>query len=114
MPSLDEDVPADFPQEFLGAVTGAQPKVLVERTSDGRYVDSASVQRRDRWLICADLREQLIDYVRKNMPPNTSAALYAVKVAVAMERKRAGWGLSLAEAAWVTNQLREHFRTNER
>jgi hypothetical protein len=105
----DDEVPADFPQEFLGAVTGAQPKVLVERTSDGRYVDTASVQRRDRWLICVDLREQLIDYVHKNRPPSSSAAQYTLKVADAVERKRGDWGLSPAEAAWVTNQLRQHF-----
>lgn len=104
-----EEVPADFPQEFLGAVAGAQAKLLLKRTADGEYIDSASGQRRDRWLICVDLREQLVDYVHKHLPPDTAVRDYAESVARAVDRKRTQWGLSLAESAWVANQLRARF-----
>lgn len=102
-------VPDDFPQEFLGSVSGAQPKLLLERADDGSYVDSTVARRRDRWLICVDLREQLIDYVYKHLPASTSASACVESVIHAVERKRAGWGLSIAEADWLGKQLRAHF-----
>jgi hypothetical protein len=105
-----EQVPLDFPQEFLGSVSGAQPKLLVEKDLDGSYVDTAIVRRRERWLICVDLREQLIDYVHKHRPSETALAQYVVQVIEALERKRAGWGISELEAAWISAQLRARFR----
>lgn len=105
----EDAVPADFPQEFLATVSGAQPKLLLERSVDGNYVDCSQVQRRERWLMCADLREQLVDYVHKHRPSETALEVYAVKVTDALERKRAGWGISAAEAAWIAKQLKAHF-----
>jgi hypothetical protein len=105
----DADVPPDFPQEVLGAVPGAQPKLLVHRTADGRYVDTAASLRAERWAICQDLCEQLVDYVNKHLPPGESAAAYASTLGVAIERKRKSWGMSEAEIAWVRRELVRRF-----
>ena len=108
--NTNDAVPDDFPQEFLGSVAGAQPKLLLERDVDGRYVESGSVRRRERWLICVDLREQLIAYVFKHRPSETALSQYVVQVISALERKRTGWGISELEAAWIGRQLETHFK----
>jgi hypothetical protein len=36
-------VPRDFPQEFLGTVSGAQPKLLVLKNERGEYVSVADI-----------------------------------------------------------------------
>jgi len=101
-----DDVPADFPQEFLGAVTGAQPKLLVGKNDRGEYLSESAAQRAERWAICADLCEQLGEYVNKKWNGEGPRDAFAEKVAHALDLKRATWGLSLAEAGWVKARLR--------
>ena len=101
-----EDVPPDFPQEFLGAVSGAHPKLIVRKNDCGEFVSEAESQRADRWAICADLCEQLVHYVNKHTKEGEPREAFVAKVARAVDSKRAGWELSLAEAEWVKARLR--------
>ncbi|TFZ08951.1 hypothetical protein [Ramlibacter humi] len=108
---MDQDVPADFPQEFLSAVSGAQPKLAVYRTSDGRYIDESVGLRAERWGWCVDLLEQLVDYVHAHVVPMTPAA-YTEKVCASVMRARFRQtrGISLAEADWLCMKLRERLQ----
>jgi hypothetical protein len=106
---MTSEVPEDFPHEFLGSVGGAQAKLLVHRTADGHYVDTAASLRAERWAICQDLCEQLVDYVNKHLPSGQTPGAYASTVGVAIERKRASWGMSEAEIAWVRRELVKRF-----
>lgn len=103
------DIPEDFPNELSGAVAGAQPKLLVSK-DDGRLVDDAETVRAERYAICVDLREQLVEYVNKKLRESSQRADALVpKVIASVQRKRFGWGLSPAEATWVCGQLAKHF-----
>lgn len=108
------DVPEDFPKEIAGAVAGVQPKLLVH-SEDGRFVDDAAAVRAERYVICVDLREQLVDYVNKKLgeSPQRADALVP-KVIASVRSKRFGWGISPAEATWVCEQLAKHFKVADR
>lgn len=101
-----DDVPADFPQEFLGTVSGAQPKLLVQKNERGEYVSEAESRRAERWAICQDLCEQLVDYVDQHWDGDGSRLQYVEQVILAVASKRSRWGISEAEAEWIGEHLR--------
>jgi hypothetical protein len=103
---MHPEVPRDFPHEFSGSVAGAQPKLLVSQQPDGTYVDTPESLRWERWAICADLCEQLIEYVNKHWTGEGPRDAFADRVALAMDSKKAAWGISVAEADWVKARLR--------
>lgn len=103
------DIPEDFPNELSGAVAGVQPKLLVSK-ENGKFADNAETVRAERYAICIDLREQLVEYVNKKLRESSQRADALVpKVIASVQRKRFGWGLSPAEATWVCGQLAKHF-----
>lgn len=103
------DIPEDFTNELSGAVAGAQPKLLVSK-DDGRLVDDAETVRAERYAICVDLREQLVEYVNKKVRESAQRADALVpKVIASVQRRRFGWGFSPAEASWVCGQVATHF-----
>lgn len=103
------DIPEDFPNELSGAVAGVQPKLIVSK-EDGRFVDDAETRRAERYAICADLREQLVEYVNKKVRESSQRADALVpKVIASVQSKRFGWGLSPAEATWICGQLAKQF-----
>ena len=66
--------------------------------------------RAERYAICGDLREQLVEYVNKKLRESSQRADALVpKVIASVQSKRFGWGLSPAEATWVCGQLVKHF-----
>lgn len=97
-------IPADFPKSTgLGAVSGAQPKLLV-RQEAGRYVTGPSEsEHRARYEVCEDLACQLAQYtLRKGAShPEWSRDELQAKVEAGLRAKAVGWGLSLAETDWV-------------
>lgn len=111
-----QDVPNNFPQEFLSAVSGAQPKLAVERLSDGTYVESSVARRAERWEWCVDLLEQLVDHVYARVPPPSSYQAYLERVArsVVHTSFRSTRGISIAEAEWICKELRGRIETHER
>jgi hypothetical protein len=101
-----DDVPGDFPQEFLEAVSGAQPKLLVRKSQRGEYISEAQSLRAERWAICVDICEQLVDYVNKHWTGEGHRHDYVEKVVRALNAKRMQWGISHAETAWIAVRLR--------
>lgn len=101
-----DDVPADFPQEFLEAVSGVQPKLLVRKSEFGKYVSEAESLRAERWAICADICEQLVDYMNKHWTGEGHRQDYVEKVVQALNARRMQWGISHAEVAWIAVRLR--------
>lgn len=103
-----EGIPADFPRDAgLGAVPGAQPKLLV-RQEAGRYVTGPSEsEHRARYEMCEDLACQLAQYtLRKGAShPEWSRDELQAKVAAGLRAKAVGWGLSLAETDWVLTRV---------
>lgn len=100
-----DDVPTDFPREFVGAVPGAQPKLLVQKNENGEYVSEAKSLRAERWAICADLCEQLVHYVNKHWNGQPPRAAYVEQVVQALDAKKSQWGVSRAEVDWVAARL---------
>ena len=104
-------VPADFPNPGAEAVVaGAQPKVVV-RNQGGVYKDDAEVRRAERYDICEDLYDQVIAYAehKRTEKPNLPLEKLVSQVLVSIEQKRFGWGLSPAEALWLSSKVRAHF-----
>lgn len=101
-------IPADFPKSTrLGAVSGAQPKLLV-RHEAGRYVTGPDEsEHRTRYEICEDLARQLAEYtLRKGSShPEWSRDELQAKVAAGMRAKAFGWGLSAGETDWVLRRV---------
>jgi hypothetical protein len=96
----DRHVPDDFPREAkLGAVAGAQPKLLV-RKIDGLY--QSGLTEDELWVrydACEDLANQLSAYVSRKiatggLPPD-----------VAMSRAEKGMRLKIAAGKWHFSQL---------
>lgn len=103
------DIPEDFPKELTGAVAGVQPKLLVSK-EDGKFVVDAGNVRAERFAICVDLREQLVEYVNKKLRESSQPAdVLLPKVIASVQSKRFGWGISPAEATWVCGELVKHF-----
>jgi hypothetical protein len=103
---MNADVPTDFPCEFLGAVHGAHPKLLVRKNERGEYVTESESHRAQRWAICADLCEQLVDYVNKQWAGEGPRQAFVEKVVRALDARKSRWGISRAESDWITARLR--------
>lgn len=57
-----ENVPADFPRPIhLGAVSGAQPKLLMTKYQGRYYAPGCTPpELQERWNVCEDLAQQLV------------------------------------------------------
>lgn len=98
-------VPADFPRTAtVGAVPGAQPKLLVRKEA-GRFtpvmLSESDIQARHE--LCEDLVQQLLRYSARKQSerPGWTPAQVHARVAASVRQKAFGWGLSPAEAEWV-------------
>jgi hypothetical protein len=102
-------VPQDFPREVpMGAVPGAQPKLLV-RQEAGQFVatEPSDEEVQGRHELCEDLVQQLLRYrARKQAErPDWTPAQVREKTAAGVRRKSFGWGLSPAETEWILRRL---------
>lgn len=99
-----QDVPEAFPRVDISVVTGVQPKICV-REIHGRYVAGQTEEERfERWEICEDLAQQLLQVARKDGAehPEHSAEATLKRVRISVERK--GW-VSEAELNWLIGRL---------
>ena len=102
-------IPKDFPRGGpLGAVPGAQPKLLV-RQQAGRFVSTGPTESdvQGRYEVCDDLVQQLARYAARTQAerPDWTPAQVREKVAASVRRKAFGWGLSPSEAEWIVRRL---------
>ncbi|ANC45999.1 hypothetical protein [Pandoraea pnomenusa] len=89
-----DEVPEGFPRQSTPAVvSGAQPKVCV-RLSHGIYVEGqADDERRERWLVCEDLANQLVSVAQRDALKHPHQSAHQI-----LERVR----VSVARKAWVS------------
>lgn len=104
----------EFPNEpILGAVGGAQPKLLLRRGEDGTY----QIPRRSheeimhRFEVADELVGQLVAYFKRKkaeFPEWTDEKnLERIRLALIQKATQGKWPLTDAEQAWVMERLRE-------
>nr|WP_147310393.1 hypothetical protein [Cupriavidus taiwanensis] len=117
----DAKIPADFPCDpFPAAVGGAQPK-FAARVVDGKYVVGLPQEERvKRYLMCADLVEQLLTYCRRKASehPDWSQDSLLSRVEQGVRNKAAVWDLGRPEVDWIVERVcksyaQAHLRAQE-
>lgn len=104
-------VPADFPSAVpAGVVPGAQAKLGV-REEAGVFTSSGVEAHAERYAICLDLLSQLVEYSERKRveKPDMAIGKLIPRVLAQLHEKRFGWGLSPAEADWISARLRARF-----
>lgn len=104
-------VPDDFPREpDSGAVTGAQPKILVRKV-DGRYQTALTDEElRGRYDACEDLAAQLSEYALRKIATSGLApdvALSQAEKGLRLKVNADQWDLSQREVCWVVQRMRQ-------
>lgn len=103
-------VPSDFPRDpFPAALSGSQPKFSA-RLIDGQYVVGLTQEeRKQRYLACVDLVDQLTAYVKRKHTQRPDVTLPAVLDNVASRIPYQGWDLGRSEIDWIVKHLRARF-----
>lgn len=105
-----DGIPEDFPVEpAVGAVPGAQPKLVV-REIDGHYVVGRTAdEHRERYLACDDLAHQLAGYCSRKAieHPEWSREYNLERTRKGLAHKVAtgAWEVSAAEQAWIMRRV---------
>lgn len=104
-------VPDNFPRNRApGAVAGAQPKILV-RESNGRYFSALTNEELvARYEVCADLAQQLTDYVSRKIADlglPLDDALRRAEKGLRAKVSAGQWDFSDDEVGWMMNRTRE-------
>lgn len=100
-------VPYCFPRDpWPTALPGAQPK-FAARLLQGRYVVGLTdVEREERYLMSADLLEQLTAHVRHNRTQQSTEPLESYLLRLEQMVRDQGGEVSPIEMTWVFQQLR--------
>ncbi|CAJ0703219.1 hypothetical protein SAMN02787148_109105 [Burkholderia vietnamiensis] len=108
---MNRPVPDDFPREpAVGAVTGAQPKLLV-REVDGRYLTGLTDD--ELWVrydACEDLAAQLSEYASQKVATSgltPDAALSRAEKGLRLKVAAGDWDFSQREVDWVVKRTRQ-------
>ena len=103
-------IPDDFPRDpFPAAVPGAQQK-FVARKINGRYVVGLTQEeRRERYVACLDLVEQLTVYTEKKHRQKPELTITELLDVFDRDIRLKDWGLSGVELDWVMKELRALF-----
>lgn len=104
----------DFPVEpILGAVGGAQPKLLLKRSENGTYdVPTRSPEEiMHRFTVADYITDQLVTYFRRKKgeyPEWTDEKNYErIRLALINKANEGKWTFTEAEQAWIMRRLRE-------
>jgi 5'-deoxynucleotidase YfbR-like HD superfamily hydrolase len=102
------DVPESFPRDpWPAALSGAQPKLALQQV-DGKYVAGVSAEEREaRYVMCADLVEQLVAYCRRKQAERPEKPLETLLEQVDAAVRTKGWDTSPIELTWCMSQVRE-------
>lgn len=108
-----QEIHPDFPVEPIdGSIGGAQPKVLLSKSADGRYcrpTRSPSEIKR-RFEAADDLVGQLVSYFKRKKKENpewTDEKNYErIRLALIQKADEGKWPYTSAEQAWIMSQLR--------
>jgi hypothetical protein len=102
----ESSTPDDFPRAHLGAVAGAQAKILAVKVGD-KYVQSMSESEAfARYSTCFDLVNQLQTYCNRKLTEHTvwtpEGLMRKLSIGIA---RRLDWGCTSAEQQWILKQL---------
>ncbi len=110
----------DFPVEpILGAIGGAQPKLLLSRSENGTYVSPrrSPEEIMHRFTVADDIADQLVSYFkRKKMeyPDWTDEKNYErIRLALINKAAEGKWSFTEAEQKWIMDRLRERSAIHE-
>lgn len=101
------EIPEDFPKEPpLSALTGSHPKLAVVFQHGVYKAEGADEHIAQRFDICDDLRQQLVEYSKRKLQerPEWTLDTYLGQLRVSLPRK--GWGLSPKEMDWLVARVR--------
>lgn len=103
-------MPSDFPRDpFPAALWGSQPKFSA-RFIDGQYVVGLTQEeRKQRYLACTDLVDQLTAYVKRKHAQRPDVTLSAILDNVTSRIPYQGWDLGRSEIDWMVKHLRARF-----
>ncbi len=103
-------LPADFPRSSSqGAISGAQPKLLLRKVGDTYQAGPTDDELYERYIVCDDLAEQLAAYASRKMTANPwSLETTIAKVEAGVLKKVHGgiWDFSTAEVTWTIERTR--------
>lgn len=109
-----QELHPEFPvEEILGAVGGAQPKLLLKRGANGTYgIPKRSPEEiMHRFTIADDIANQLVTYFKrkkKEYPQWTDEKNYErIRLALISKANEGKWRFTDAEQAWIMCRLRE-------
>lgn len=104
----------EFPNNpILGAVSGAQPKLLLRRNDDGTYSEPrpSAEEIMHRFEVADDITDQLVVYFRRKKlehPEWTDDTnLERIRLGLIRKATEGRWPFTEAEQAWIMNRLRE-------
>jgi hypothetical protein len=106
----EPQVPDDFPRrQPLGAVPGFQPKILLFE-QDGAYSNQLPHEERaGRYLMCADLLDQMVLYAEKKANQNPETPMAEILDAIDAAARKKGWEVFDEEFDWIFSQLRARY-----
>ncbi|SDE02030.1 hypothetical protein SAMN05421548_13092 [Paraburkholderia lycopersici] len=104
-------VPGNFPRASLqGAVSGAQPKLVLRKTGDKYSSGPTDAERYERYIVCDDLAQQLAAYATRKMTSNAwslQATVSKIEVGILKKVRSGIWEFSDAEIAWTIGRTRQ-------
>ncbi|CAL8476893.1 conserved protein of unknown function (plasmid) [Caballeronia sp. S22] len=104
-------LPVDFPRSpSQGAISGAQPKLLLRKVGDTYHAGPTDDEVYERYIACDDLAEQLAAYAYRKMTANAwslQTALSKVEAGVLKKVDSGIWDFSTAEVAWTMERTRQ-------
>ncbi|WP_277183301.1 hypothetical protein [Caballeronia sp. BR00000012568055] len=103
--------PVDFPRtSSQGAISGAQPKLLLRKVGDTYQAGPTDDEVYERFIVCDDLAEQLAAYASRKMTANAwslETAMAKVEAGVFKKVHSGIWDFSTAEVAWTIERMRQ-------
>jgi hypothetical protein len=107
-------LPIEFPNDIVpGVVSGAQPKLLLQRKADGKYSSSrrSPTQLKERMDAAADIVTQLGAYFlrKKSEHPDWADEHNLERIRRGLQAKAIDgkWPFTLSEQRWIMARLRE-------
>lgn len=110
-PHTVNSVPDSFPREpCLGAVPGAQPKVLVRKAGDIFVAGQTESERRERYEICLDLVQQLLPYCQRKRVEKPACSIEDIVDNTHHAITEKNWDFSGAEIQWVMARVAQELQ----
>ena len=105
-PRTVNSIPDSFPREpCLGAVPGAQSKVLVRTEGDIYVTGQTETERLERYEICLDRVQQLLPYCQRKQVEKPAWSIEDIVYKTHHPRRGKNWDFSGAEIEWVMERV---------